>query len=399
MSSNVYTLKIDIDDTKIRAIEQRLMNIVGGGKAGGIGSQMTTVAGGGGKNANMMKNIAKIAGIAVGVIAIVAMVRKLTDMLIQSSPMLQQMLKLFNFGIMLILRPIGDFIGFFLRPIILYFLRNIAIPWYRLSRNWFMTAGAKAGQAFINNPIGSIIATLGGVGGSFIINIEAILGSVQGHLMKLQLGIEKWINNLNLPSLADFSLFVTNWVDSLDLPSLAGISLFVTNWIDSLNLPSLAGISLFVTNWIDSLELPSFDGIGAGIRAWILEQVSKLPGWGLINGFIDRWIGHLDFSLPTWDVFILDITTWIDGLSLPTWDDVNARITSIMSSAQELMDLVWGLITGLIDMITGAAQKQIQQTVINPVIIALSDSNNNGIPDFIDDIKSSLSDSLKSVFP
>ena len=51
--------------------------------------------------------------------------------LIDSSPMLQAMMKIFNTSIMLIFRPIGDFIGGFLRPMLFFFMQNIAIPFYK----------------------------------------------------------------------------------------------------------------------------------------------------------------------------------------------------------------------------------------------------------------------------
>ena len=43
--------------------------------------------------------------------------KKAISLGIESSPMMQQMLKLWKFGIMMIFRPIGDFFGFFLSPI------------------------------------------------------------------------------------------------------------------------------------------------------------------------------------------------------------------------------------------------------------------------------------------
>tara|TARA_R100000808_G_scaffold9877_1_gene26788 strand:- start:4989 stop:6416 length:1428 start_codon:yes stop_codon:yes gene_type:complete len=51
--------------------------------------------------------------------------------IIDSSPMFQQMLKLLNFGIMMILRPIGDFFGFLMRPIMIMLLRKFIIPFYQ----------------------------------------------------------------------------------------------------------------------------------------------------------------------------------------------------------------------------------------------------------------------------
>ena len=47
--------------------------------------------------------------------------------IIDSSPMFQQMLKLLNFGVMMVLRPIGDFFGFFMRPILIALLQKFII--------------------------------------------------------------------------------------------------------------------------------------------------------------------------------------------------------------------------------------------------------------------------------
>lgn len=94
----------------------------------------------------------KIAGIGAGLAA----GGGLAKMIIDSSPMLQQMLKLLNIGIMLILRPIGDFIGFMLRPMLIKFIKEVAIPAYR---NGFKAAkewGSKLGESlveFFKDPI------------------------------------------------------------------------------------------------------------------------------------------------------------------------------------------------------------------------------------------------------
>jgi hypothetical protein len=55
-----------------------------------------------------------------------AIVKKALD----SSPMFGQMLKLWKFAIMMIFRPLGDFFGFFFRPILVLLLRKFIIPWY-----------------------------------------------------------------------------------------------------------------------------------------------------------------------------------------------------------------------------------------------------------------------------
>ncbi len=56
------------------------------------------------------------------------------------SPMFQAVKKLLNFGIMMVLRPIGDFVGFLLRPIMVWMLRKLIIPFYTtflpLAQQW-----------------------------------------------------------------------------------------------------------------------------------------------------------------------------------------------------------------------------------------------------------------------
>ena len=69
--------------------------------------------------------------IAGGAIAGVGIMKKAISLGIESSPMMQQMLKLWKFGIMMIFRPIGDFFGFFLRPIFVMLLRKFIIPFYQ----------------------------------------------------------------------------------------------------------------------------------------------------------------------------------------------------------------------------------------------------------------------------
>ena len=75
----------------------------------------------------------------------------LTSKIIDSSPLMQQMLKLLNFGIMLILRPIGDFFGMLMRPILILLLRKFIIPFYQTVYPWFLNTAnslTKSGEIF-----------------------------------------------------------------------------------------------------------------------------------------------------------------------------------------------------------------------------------------------------------
>ena len=154
-----YILKVKVDDADIRKLEKRLAGILTGkGITGGSGS---------GGNGALGKNLAKLGIIATGVVGILALTKKLTGMLVDSSPMLKQMLKLFNFSIMLIFRPIGDFIGFLLRPIMVMFLRKFIIPWYTTA----MPVMTKVGTF-----IGDFVAKLMGEDG--IVGIATSLGVI-----------------------------------------------------------------------------------------------------------------------------------------------------------------------------------------------------------------------------
>ena len=147
MSSNTYTLKIDIDDSKIRELEKRLMAIMGGKTAGLSG--LKNAATGNTDKGKLMQNITKLGVIAIGVGSLVGLVKKISGMMVESSPMLKGMLKLLNYSIMLILRPIGDFFGFFLRPIVIYFLRSVALPFYKQMRPVMQALATMLGVDFL----------------------------------------------------------------------------------------------------------------------------------------------------------------------------------------------------------------------------------------------------------
>jgi len=84
-----------------------------------------------GKGLSAMGEFAKkhAAGILIGAGAAGTLL-KVLKMAFDASPMFQQMRKLLNFGVMMILRPIGDFFGFLMRPILVMLLRKFIIPWY-----------------------------------------------------------------------------------------------------------------------------------------------------------------------------------------------------------------------------------------------------------------------------
>ena len=98
---------------------------------------------------NRFPRAVKIAGIAAGAAGMVG----LGKMIIDSSPMMQTMLKLMNLGIMFTLRPIGDMIGVVFRPLMISFVKW-SVDWYKGWVEHMPTweGWGKAINEFIDNP-------------------------------------------------------------------------------------------------------------------------------------------------------------------------------------------------------------------------------------------------------
>jgi len=353
MSSNTYTLKIDIDDSKIRDLEKRILAIMGmnGTQRGGIGSKMTDASKGGSGN-SIGKNIAKLGIIAIGVGSLVGLVSKIASMLVDSSPMLQQMLKLLHFSVMLILRPIGDFIGFFLKPVIIYVLRAFVLPFYKEMRRPMMQAGAKLGEQFLDRPL-ETAAEKGvfGVGGQHIANI--INGEYGKSLTAGALQIGLWFDSVfAIPGKLDFT----------------GIDKWVADTFSIDNLPTV--------DW-------------TAIKAFVSKfSLGNLPK---INFFwVDEWFKkHFSIdNLPTIDwTWLKEFLKNFGILGVPTfsWSDLNDGLESIKTEVKKFIDSIVKVFTDLISLIPGIGSTTTPGGVTNNFI----DLNGNGIDD-LDDLKNML---------
>lgn len=149
--------KVQMEFVISSASLDRLQAIMSGGASGGKEKGV-------GKLQSIMQqftigNVAKLAVIAGIATTGVGLVKQLTKMVISSSPMLQSVLKLLNVGIMFVLRPIGDFVGFLLRPLMIYLLRSVFLPWYRQMAPLMRTWGAGLGESllnFVKDPFGTL---------------------------------------------------------------------------------------------------------------------------------------------------------------------------------------------------------------------------------------------------
>jgi len=347
MSSNAYTLKIAIDDSKIKDLEKRLMAIMSGNALGGANPLPVGGQGGGGDKSGMMKNIAKLGMIATGVTGVFALVQKLVSMTIQASPMLQQMLKLFNFGIMLIFRPIGDFFGFFLRPLIIYFLRSVALPFYREWRPILQKLGAFLGDQLADDleeagshrtspfeedwsPISNFKAVL--------LEFAALANAVDGNKNAFE-SMKLWIHNMETDFKPVYSFFA------------------------KLNSGFTGLITSATTN---------FDTWGTTLTSWL---TAFNPGQYLVQ----------------------QVVSWIAKLNLPNWDDITTKFTEFKEALSGVFDaikvalfaFIEKITLGLVDLRDDKSKGNTTNTQNNFI-----DINGNGKDDF-EEFGGILSDWLK----
>ena len=113
----------------------------GGGMAGAGGAGAGAgAAAGGGTLAVISVALASIVFIAKEVLNAV---KKVVDMFRKASPFLDGMFRLLNTMFMLVLKPIGDFIAFLLKPILVFLLRNLILPFYHAAMPLIKQMGEK----------------------------------------------------------------------------------------------------------------------------------------------------------------------------------------------------------------------------------------------------------------
>ena len=318
MSSNTYTLKIDIDDSKIRDLEKRIMAIMGmnGTQRSGVASKMTSASKGGD---TMTKNIAKLGIIAIGVGSLVTLVRKISGMIVDSSPMLKQMLKLLNFSVMLILRPIGDFIGFFLKPVIIFILRKFVLPWYKEMRKPMMQAGLALGEQFVDRPLETAAEKGGfGIGGVHIMNI--LNGTYKKHLTAGAAQVGLWFDDIfATPGKFDFSMVDKWFKDNFSIDKLPTFS-----WTAFKGL-----ISKFALEHLPKVDFTWFTNL---LDKFSLEKLPKF-NWTYLEAFLGLF-------------GILKVPTF-------SWSYLTGGLDKLKEEVQKFIDAILGAVSNLIAMIPG----------------------------------------------
>lgn len=360
MSGNEYKIKLLVDDTAIKDLEKRMQgifNIKGAGASSGASA-----------SANPIKNLLKLGAIATGVGALVATVTKISQMTVNASPMLKAMLQLFNTSITLILRPIGDFIGFILRPIMLYFLRYIAIPFYKYFTPWMQKYGNSIGQGLTavlktltqppslqSNPAGFAADILFPSKGAtdlanWLKTLEPIKFPDFGEIFK----------KLNLDSITTswgkiidfFTGLSTNPIKTVwdQLTTLfqgigGGVKTLTSawdklwGWFNTIG----GGIKTVGNAWDRFFEL--FQGIGAGFKtlsgAWVkLWGFFSEVGSDITNVFTKAWNALTDFWKQVQDFFKDPLGTLLKAFNVPAPNNGGSSVNNITNGGQQAVNLV-----------------------------------------------------------
>lgn len=136
--SSEYVLNIKLKDPQ--GLFQQIKNL----EQNGIGGKVAAASGGGGFFNKKLGDLnlgmlAKLTGIGFGI-------HQLVQLGIKSSGILQGTMKMWESSIMLMIKPIADFIGLMLRPVTVMFLTQFIIPFYKTVYPWFRDAGKVAGN-------------------------------------------------------------------------------------------------------------------------------------------------------------------------------------------------------------------------------------------------------------
>lgn len=310
MSSKERTLILKIDDTQLKAAIKKMQSINQGGTSSSTNTSKPKGIEGLAKiltqNSGILKTVAKLTLILAAITILVKLITKITDRIVDSSPILQTMLKLLQTSITFILRPIGDFIGFFLRPFLIYFLRSVAIPMYKTWGPIMRSLGTFLGGFTLSNIIlkyDPVTDPFFGTNGLF---------TFMGEKFK------KWqteLSQLDLPLFNNVSIKFTEFIESLKsikFPSFTSIVLGFQKFVDSIisfTLPILGDIAKFLPSIFRDI-MKIFDKVMPIILPLIKQTVDQ------IMKLITSILPHTDSIAKIIEIVFIGITAFFTGINV-----------------------------------------------------------------------------------
>ena len=232
---------------------------------------------------------------------------KVLKMAFDASPMFQQMRKLLNFGVMMILRPIGDFFGFLMRPVLIMLLRKFIIPWYTKMQPMMIKMGTDIGNM--------AAAFLGGLEWLFTPQDEALK---QWFKDTFQAG------GIDIPLDAKFSegigIIIKSWFGEIENPFKDISKIFGT-----FNFDDITSKILGVTSFWSSIET-FFKNVAGAINENLYGYWNKYKSFIQDLGHIQSWIGW------AWDKFVSFFRDTLGGI----WDAIGGAWHRFVSFFQSI---------------------------------------------------------------
>lgn len=309
MSSRDRTLILKIDDSQLKEAIKKMQNVNSGGTSSSSTSKPKGIEGiakAFTQNSGILKTVAKLSLILAAITIMVKLITKITERIVDSSPILQTMLKLLQTSITFILRPIGDFIGFFLRPFLIYFLRSVALPMYRL-----FAPMARALGTFLGGSL------LGGLIMNYDPDTDPFFGTT-GIFSNIGKKFTQWQTELGLLKFPTFNNIGTKFAEfkehitSLQFPSFSSVIIGFQNFVNSLvsfTIPVLVDIAKFLPSIFKStMEL--FDKITPIILPLIKETIHQIMV--LINSILP----HTDTITKIIEIAFLGLTAFFTGVNV-----------------------------------------------------------------------------------
>ena len=262
----------------------------------------------------------------------------LSKMIIDSSPMMQQMMKLWKFGIMLILKPIGDFFGFLFRPILLLLLRKFIIPNYQK----VMPAMIKMGTDI----------------GNFLLEVEKLMPWNWGEEAE-----KNWESSTTFTPRDDDPLFgtngaIANWAKELEnfdwnsiLPSVPeaygdemnqSLLETQTGYVKIASFFSSMGSALEEGGWIkkrwDSAT-KFFATLGHDATTWVLQRWNDLTAFfSILQSDVGGWVKERWDSLTKFfSILQSDVGGWVKE----RWNSFTSFISEALGNVWNTLGRAW----------------------------------------------------------
>lgn len=275
---------------------------------------------------------------------------KVLKMAFDASPMFQQIQKLLKFGIMMVLRPIGDFFGFIMRPIMIMLLRKFIIPWYTKMypqmMKWGTEIGTKLAGALTALADGDIAGAFGALWG------DVDWGTVVWNAVKAVLPVLA-VSDLIAGIFGEGNNAGFNWVGrELRKWFDEGLAGATADWDEY-----WTGVKKWFDDGIDGIS-DKWNDLWTGYKKWVTDGIDGITAqWNTIFHQILGWLGFgLTKVTSSWNSMFDKVKDWIgDGLKGITnnWSDMFWVVYHWLKGGLEgigtsFMNL-GGLITGAIE--------------------------------------------------